>query len=379
MRAGIRSGPEFQFDPIVVKAREFASPHPKTRLATLPLWAYNFSALVDIILNGKPIEFEIETEATIGEVIDSLTRWLHEQGCVIVSARLDGKPFHPADDEATRALPISDDQRVECEAQNTRVLVMETVNELGQYLDRMARLAPGLADREVTDENIQQILEGLTWTEDVLNRVEEILRISYRDIEFEGEKFHKRVLRVGDIRDHIGEAHRSGNRAALTAILRDSVAPLCDTIVRALPVILEKGAVGVPADDLMDEISELQPVIQALPERLEAIAIKISIGDSAKGMEEFASAVSALERAFMLVDRSRKELSISLEELTIEGKSFDERNQALMAILQELIEAFERKDRVLIGDLIEYEIAPVTEALGGIMEKIQNSLKGSRH
>jgi hypothetical protein len=334
---------------------------------------------VDIILNGKAIEYEIETEATIGEVIDSLTRWLHEQGCVIVSARLDGKSFHPIDDTAARSAPIVSHQRLECQAQNTRLLVLETVNELGQYLDRMARLAPGLAEREVTDENIQQLLEGLTWTEDVLNRVEEILRISYRDIEFEGERFHKRVLRVGDLRDHIGEAHRSGNRVALTAILRDSIAPLCDTIVRALPVILDQGAVGSPGDDLLDEIGDLQPVIQGLPEQLEAIAIKISIGDSTKGMEEFAAAVGALERAFLLVDRSRRELAVSFDDLTIEGKSFDERNQALMGILQELIEAFERKDRVLIGDLIEYEIAPVTEALAGIMEKIQNSLKGSHH
>lgn len=334
---------------------------------------------MDIILNGKPIDYEIESEATIGEVIDSLTRWFHEQGCVIVSVRLDGKSFHPTDDRAVRSSPIAGHDRLECQAQNTRLLVTETVNELGQYLDRMARLAPGMSEKDVTEEHVEQILEGLTWTEDVLNRIEEILRIAYRDIEFEGERFHKRVLRVGDLRDHIGEAQRSGNRIALTALLRDSLAPLCDGIVRALPVILEKGAVGVPGEDLLDEISELQPVITALPERLETIAVKISIGDSAKGMEEFASAVGALERAFQLLDRSRKELSISLADLTIEGKSFDERNQALMGVLQELIEAFERKDRVLIGDLIEYEIAPVTEAVAEIMEKIQNSLKGSRH
>ena len=130
---------------------------------------------------------------------------------------------------------------------------------------------------------------------------------------------------------------------------------------------------------MKEELEELLPSLQQLPERLEAIAVKISIGDSARGMQEFAEAVSALEKAFLFVEKGRKQLAIPDEELVMDGKSFEERNQALSGILSELIEAFERRDRVLIGDLIEYEIAPVTQALVLILEKIGKNAKGSCH
>lgn len=334
---------------------------------------------VEILLNGKPVEYEIENESTVGEIVDGLAQWLSEQGSVIVSARLDGRFFEASEDLEVRNLALSSHKKLELESQNARLLVVETISELSQYLDRVARLAPGLAEKEIPKEAVDQLVEGLLWAEDVFKRVEEILQITYRDIEFEGERLHKRLLRLGDIRDHITEAYSSGNTAALAGILRESIAPLCDSLVRSIPSIVEKGELEIPHREMVDELGELLPIVAALPARLEAIAIKISIGDSAKGMEEFAEATSSLERAFTLIDSIRVDFALTAEDLAIEGRSFKERNEALGGILTELIAAFERKDRVLIGDLIEYEIAPITDALAKLMEKIQNNLKASCH
>lgn len=334
---------------------------------------------MEILLNGKPIDYEIETESTVGEVLDCLSKWLSSQGAVIVSAKLDGRFFDLAQDAEARGAAISRHKTLEIDSQNARLLVVETVQELSQYLDRVARLAPGLSDKEVTKDAVDQLLEGLWWSEDVFKRVEEIFHISYRDIEFEGERLHKRLLRLGDIRDHIQQAFQSGNQVALHGIFRESIGPICDGLVRAIPLILEKGRLQYPAREMIDELGDLQPVIAGLPEKLEAIAVKISIGDSTTGMEEFAKTTAALERAFLLIDTIRRDFALTAADLVIDGKSFDERNDAFKEILAELISAFERKDRVLIGDLIEYEIAPITEALAKLMEKIQNHLKASCH
>ena len=65
--------------------------------------------------------------------------------------------------------------------------------------------------------------------------------------------------------------------------------------------------------------------------------------------------------------------------IDVDDESFDERSAALSNVLDELIQAFERQDRVLIGDLIEYEIAPETEVLAKILEQIQSNVKGKSH
>lgn len=335
--------------------------------------------IVEIKLNGQKIEYEIEAETSIGQVIDSMSKWLYQRGGVIVSVRMNGKSIDFADDEKVRALSIKKVDLLEMESQNARLLVIETINELGQYLDRVARLSPQMTDDELNEESVGQLLEGLTWCIDVLNRVEELLHIKYNEVKIEGEKFHKRLLRLGDIRDHIDEASRSGNRTALHHIIRESVAPLCDSIVRALPQILDKANLSQNKDDVLDELDDVLDIVRALPENFENIAVKISIGDSAKGMEEFAAAVGSLEKAFSLIDHCRRHLAMSLDLFTVEDKSFDERSAAISKVLDELIAAFERKDRVLIGDLIEYEIAPETEALCSILEQIQRYVKGQSH
>jgi len=335
---------------------------------------------VEILLNGKRSELEFEPDATIGAVVDRLSAWLLKQSCVIVSIRLDGVVIRFADDQAVRGRSAADHKRIEVEAQNARLLVRETVDELGQYLDRVSRIAGSMPEGEsLAGESLTQLVEGLTWCEEVLGRTEEILGISYREIEFESDRFSRLVLKLGDLRDHLREAAQSGNATALDALLRDALPRLANAIICGLPLVLEKGRINAEITGPGDELTELLPQIQSLPERLEAIAVKISIGDTTRGMEEFAAAIGTLERAFQLLDRCRKELTVTADEMVIEGKSFDERNQELMGILNELIQAFERKDRVLIGDLIEYEISPITEGLAKIIEKIKNSLKGSCH
>jgi hypothetical protein len=45
-------------------------------------------------------------------------------------------------------------------------------------------------------------------------------------------------------------------------------------------------------------------------------------------------------------------------DFSIEGESFENYSRALNILLRDLIEAFEKKDFIMIGDLCEYEIAP---------------------
>lgn len=336
--------------------------------------------LVEIILNGRPLEYEVENETTLGDVLDQITQWLAQRGSVLITVRLNDRPLDFAEESLPeRALSIKQIVKIDLESQNARVLVVETVNELGQYLNHVARKAPTMSEAEMTREQVEHLVAGLGWCVDVLKRIESLLQIQFRDIDFEGEKLHKRLLRLGDIRDHIDEASRHGNAAALNALLRDSMAPLCDTVVRALPVIMEKGNLGRMGDELLEELADLAGTLKALPEKLEAIAIKISLGDTTKGMEEFAAAIGTLERAFTLLDRTRKELPVSPDLYIVEGKSFEDRSQGISRILDELIQAFERKDRVLISDLIEYEVAPQTEALSTIIENIEKTFKGACH
>ncbi|MBL4889646.1 MAG: hypothetical protein JKX97_06465 [Candidatus Lindowbacteria bacterium] len=334
---------------------------------------------MEIYLNGQPLDFEIEGESNLRDIIDSVSKWLYERGAVLISVRNGGHAIDFADDGVVGKIDLAKIEILEMESQNARLLVIETISELGQYLDRVARLAPQIGEDDISDESVNQLLEGIEWSVDVLLRVEEILQLKYSEIEIEDEKLHKRLLRLGDMRDHIEEAFNSKNQIALRLLMKESMAPLADSVVRALPKILDAAKLGKVVDDQLEELDEVLEAIKSLPENLERIAVKISIGDSSKGMEEFADAIGSLERAFSLIDFCRRHMAISNDVFIVEERSFDERSAALSGVLDELIQAFERKDKVLIGDLIEYEIAPETEALAKVIQQIKNSSKGTSH
>lgn len=340
-----------------------------------------------IFLNGEELDYEVESEVTLGDILDSISKWLHQKGAVIISAKLGDKPIEFSHDQKMREREISAIETLHLECQSGKLLVVETLKELSHYLNRVARLAPQMKESEVTEESVQQLVDGLGWCVDVLKRVEELLQIDYSQIHFENEKFHKKVLKLGDIRDHIREAYSNKNHSALKAVLHDSVAPLCDSVVRAIPLIMEEGklertevAGEIQSEaELKEEIHLLQGRLKEMPELLEEIAVKISLGDTAKGMTEFAAVVSELEAAFTLIDQCRDRMSVPLKTLEVEGKSFDERSENISEVLSELIGAFEQKDRVLIGDLIEYEIAPEIEALAQVLDQIEENFKGACH
>jgi hypothetical protein len=54
----------------------------------------------------------------------------------------------------------------------------------------------------------------------------------------------------------------------------------------------------------------------------------------------------------------------------IGGVDVQEFYQELNGILSELLQAFESKDTVLIGDLMEYEVAPRLEKLHQVLEEL---------
>jgi len=61
------------------------------------------------------------------------------------------------------------------------------------------------------------------------------------------------------------------------------------------------------------------------------------------------------------------------KDLSIGNKNFTDFYQNLNSILSELLKAFEANDSVLIGDLLEYEIAPQLEELIRTLESLNQS------
>jgi predicted transcriptional regulator len=67
----------------------------------------------------------------------------------------------------------------------------------------------------------------------------------------------------------------------------------------------------------------------------------------------------------------KETFKLHMDKFTVKEVSFEEFFKTITSKLKELIEAIERKDSVMISDLLEYEFIPNVEEILKIMNKIK--------
>ncbi len=128
---------------------------------------------------------------------------------------------------------------------------------------------------------------------------------------------------------------------------------------------------------IMEELEYCKQVFRKIPalrtidvtnrsiEEIGEVAVLLQTGKDRQAMEtiiRFSELFQCLVRIFSSLKLTAKNHS------RIGGKSFDTFFTELNLMLEELLEAFNHQDSVLIGDLLEYEIAPRLEELKDFTE-----------
>lgn len=298
---------------------------------------------MEIQVNDQPLHFTLESELTLGEVVRGLEDWLKGSDLVLYSVKHGDRELLncPAGEWAGK--PHSEVDRLIVTvkpAQELRILNLKTVTEFLEMLQRclsapnprlMEQLAGGfplmvesvqrqLPDPDEGGASELSALAGLfagfqaqdarAWTQEARLQAQEL-----------SENLKARVGR------RLQELEQPG------AALRSLAGAL-------------KGCI--------EEISEVSILLQGGKDR-QAMAAIIRFSELSQSLVRLLSALKDEPES------RRPELG---------GKSLEEFYREMNGVLKELVDAFSLKDTVLIGDLMEYEIAPRLEQLRGFLEAV---------
>ncbi len=265
---------------------------------------------MEIIINEQRIDYELENEKTIGEVLKSIITWLEKADMRINSIQVD---------EAA----LTNDQLFDRPINTVRKLQIESIS-----------------NREYQINFLEYAQNYLIFLNEALNKNDQKslseLSKSYEEM-----------------------------RSVLFEIIGRSVqADMCKTLDS---VFLNDEEIGCKLQETGVEISQLNSVIKnylvelvhpekqmekivtnlvELAEKLDEVAIQLQTGQDKVAMAVIIHLVELLQ-AFMrcLVWMEKKDTSTKL-------------NKAMNDMLAELEEALKTNDTVLIGDILEYEIKP---------------------
>lgn len=297
---------------------------------------------MEIQINGQAIDFTLENEKSMGDVIDGIYEWLGSSGFWITSIDYDDKTIIPDGERSDewKSLPIDSIDTLQLTILSRTEKHVQDLYTIHQYIS--------LLKRALSAGNLQ-LVEDL---KDELHYITE-------HIDF--------FLNIGS---NYGVALDQLVRTS--GILEGELKPPVKKLIGFCGNLLI--LISSLISEITDPFSELKAGARALSElipRLSEVSVLLQTGKDQEAMGSVIEFTEISEKLIRLYHSIEDQGLSDLADVRIEELSFSEFYTQLNVILRELEEAFHSQDSVLIGDLLEYEIAPRSEKLLRFIEALE--------
>jgi hypothetical protein len=287
---------------------------------------------VEIQLNNQNLDFTIEHNETLGEVVKDIETWLEGTDMVLYSVRHEERELLATPYEQWAGTPHSEVGTLDVTVKPTRELTLLNLQTILEYLEMLSR-----SIEQSLPERLEELLSGFSA---LVESLDKHFSASERLLPPFVGLFQNRNAA------HIlgwGEEER----------------------VRALRLIeLVRTRVSFRLQELQDPngaLETLSDALSACTEEISEISVLLQTGKDRQAMDTIVRFSELSQNLVRLVSS----ISPGNENENLQGFYQD-----LNGVLSELLEAFETRDSVLIGDLMEYEVAPRLGRLRGILQEL---------
>lgn len=296
---------------------------------------------MEIYINDEKIDFTLESEKNLGQIVESIESWLDDSQLLITSVRHDGNELAFENREQWAATPVQSISKLQFAVRTPSDLHISTCENILTFFTLLNR-----AIDNRNDELARELSAGFPF-------VIESLRLVFN--------YHS-VYPAGS---DIIEVERIGRIIAQNGIASVADAGFASTIER----LIEKTTslldeLRYPLESLRTIMKQLESSIAEISE----VSILLQTGKDKKAFDtivRFSESFQSLLRIFTHIKTTKK---LKLSEYRIGESNLEEYYNNLNRILKELHDAFTINDFVLIGDILEYEIAPKITDLIRFME-----------
>jgi len=297
---------------------------------------------VEIKINNQPLDVTLENEKTLGEVISGLEAWLDDANLIVCSAHAGADDILSS--QGWESLPVESIDVLYLTVTQADDLLKENLHTVEQFL---TLLKTALADADPS--RIADLLSGIPYL------AESVRRQFSTDLRSDLERL---LTMLADT-----------DAAAIAAW----PPPVREEALRLITVLSERTARRIkeleePEAVLRELASELDRYVEKLGE----VSILMQTGRDRDAMDTvigFSDLSGRLARVIAYT-RSIRSSGEDGELLIPEGKNLQAFYADLNKQLEELVEAFQNRDSVLIGDLLEYEIAPRLKTLKSLVQEL---------
>jgi hypothetical protein len=278
---------------------------------------------MEILVNREPLDFTLEDEQSLGEVVDGLQAWLTTGQFTITSIDVNDTSYPIHNRKAWEQIEVKGVRRLSVEALPRTSADQNAILAVDDYLS--------LLQEALTSEDQEALTDLLGELPHVRERIIAFFP-SLADSAGESSVLVSDQLDLGAVQE--------SERIRLTTEI---------TQLRSL-LVARAREFAFPVREMAITLGQLS----SASEELEQVPVQLQTGEGAQAMRTVISLTELLGRVFRLTPlvesaENRGDLDV------VRIRTF---TQETSEVLAELAQAFEINDTVLVGDLLEYELAP---------------------
>ncbi len=297
---------------------------------------------MNIYINNDKIDFQLESEKVLSEVINALSDWASAEGYHMLSVSYDGTSYDFKDDSCKNK-PVDQVQNINIEVKSHIELLLINIQLLHQYFS--------LFEKAMTAGNYTLLHELQTESEmpeklfiEILGGVQdELIDDKHPDLFSSMKSYSPESPENSEIAEFI-----LGRIKSVLIILNDRIRELTDSV---------------------NELSAVIKVLRLSLEDINNISILLQTGkdrEALTGIIRFTELTQKLLRIYTILENTGV---LDFSNAVIDEMTIREYFTSLNEILNEFTEAFSVGDSVLVGDLLEYEISPRVSSLLDVLEQ----------
>ncbi len=309
---------------------------------------------MDIYINNEKLDFQLENEKQLSQVINSVADWIMQGNHFLDYILIDDQKISLKDAQETNK-DVDDVKEVKFFIKGHLDQIEEIVPVLNQYIHRFSEeIKKG---QEVFCINKKEKLEGIIWIADSLSLITQNLGISPRYIFFEGRNLDEVLnffhISIQTLNDYI---HDSGFFYNYFSEGVQDKFPIIESMVKRL-VQLYNFMLGGEEDLFVENLL------------FEAVFIK-NIMNEVSGLlqdgrdQDALSMIQKLMAFFEFLSIAISKMKLSDAEKTeVEGYQSE-----IIELLNETYEGFKTGDIISVSDIVEYELSEKLDLLIHIFE-----------
>ncbi|MBP7495645.1 MAG: hypothetical protein KA771_09135 [Spirochaetales bacterium] len=283
-----------------------------------------------ITLDGETIDYTLEKETNLFQVLFSLSELLRNQRAEITGVVLNGEPFSFWDRSGAENIPIDTVRELSITSQTAVEREFEELRILLQFFY--------LLNEAVQKKQRDAVTEILTEYPHVQPTLEQHLRTLFPA---EGSSQFPLKDPAGGTEEEWATAENFTQQVItlLKGRIREITSP-------------------------QEECEGLLQLLELSKKDLESTSVLLQTGQDTEAMKKVLSFIEIISKTLRMLGRLHPAESRS-----------EELYRSLAVPLQDLLQAFLHKDSVLMGDLLEYEIAPRIGDIQNLLKEALSEIK----